>query len=523
MQRNALTSIHVPAPTGGINTAEPGGAMPATDAVLADNVVANEWGARFRLGYMEHCTGLGGAVRSVIPFTGSTTAQTSLFATTPAGIYDVSTSSASPASEIAFGTALNDAGWGVSTTMVVAGGHYGFFADEENGLYRYNESTGAWTQPGDITGVDVTTIVFVMVWKNRLWMVQRDTGTAWYLATGAISGAATAFYFGNKFRAGGHLVGLWNWTADGGTGMDDYLVAASSGGDVVVYQGTDPASAVDFAMRGDWFVGALPAGRRVATDFGGEMLLLTQVGILPLSKLLSGQAINPAVYATRKIAGLFTRLMSERGALQGWSLRISPKDAALIVTVPDVAGEYTYQLAQSINTGGWSTFTGYPMLSNEAWNGDLYFGSPDGVVYKAIGGMDGVSRDGTTASATAVNASGLTSYQTLGSSKRKQATTIRPHWLGEGAEPEYAVEARYDYDTSPIDLSPTAVVASPGTWGVGLWGSTFVWGTGTATAYSDVRGAEGIGSAIAIGWKARSSVRTTLVGFDVAIRECGMY
>src|SRR5512133_614486 len=97
-QRASLTSIHVPAPTGGVNTAEPGGAMPATDAVLADNVVANEWGLRFRLGYQEHCTGLGGPVRTTIPFTGSTPAKSALFCATTAGIYDVTASSASPAS-----------------------------------------------------------------------------------------------------------------------------------------------------------------------------------------------------------------------------------------------------------------------------------------------------------------------------------------------------------------------------------------------------------------------------------------
>jgi len=279
---NALAAVHIPAPTGGINTAEPGGAMPATDAILATNVVASELGLRSRLGYMEHVTGLGSGVRTMIPFAGSSPAQNKLFACTTAGIADVTTSTASPSSALAFGTTVNDAGWGVSTTMVTSAGHFGFYADEENGLQRYTESTGTWAAvaygsgAGEIDGVDPANIVFVMVWKNRVWMVERDTATAWYLDTGAIAGTATAFYFGNKFRAGGHLVGIWNWTADGGAGMDDYLVAASAGGDVVVYQGTDPDTAGQFVMRGDWFVGALPAGRRVATDFGGEMLLLTQ-------------------------------------------------------------------------------------------------------------------------------------------------------------------------------------------------------------------------------------------------------
>jgi len=207
----------------------------------------------------------------------------------------------------------------------------------------------------------------------------------------------------------------------------------------------------------------------------------------------------------------------------GWSLRISPKDQALIVTVPDVSGEYTYQLAQSLNTGGWYEFSGYPMPCNEAWDGNLYFGSPGGIVYKAIGGLDNVSRDGTLTNATAVETSGVTAFGTMGSAKRKQVTTIRPHFLAEGAEPEYGVEARYDFDTSEPDLTLSTVVASPGTWGNGLWGSTFVWGEGGYHPYTEVRGASGIGTAVAIAWQTRCSVRTTLVGFDMAVRECGMY
>lgn len=527
-QRNALTGIHVPFPVGGINTAEPGGAMPASDAVIAVNVVAQELGGRSRLGYAEWCTGMTYPVRTVIPFTGSTAAQSKLFACTSQAIYDVTTSSATPTAAHTFGDGTGDAGYGVATTVVTLGGHFCLYADEVNGLLKYDESAGTWaaiasgTGAGEISGVDPANVCFVMVWKNRVWMVEKDTATAWYLPTGTVAGVATPFYFGNKFRAGGHLVGLWNWTADGGTGIDDYLVALSSGGDVLVYQGTDPDSAVDFSMRGDWFVGALPAGRRVATDFGGELLLLTQVGILPLSKLLTGQAINPAVYSTRKIAPQIARLMEDRASLQGWSLRVSPKDSALIVTVPDASGEYTTQYAQSLNTGGWSVFDGLPMLSSEAWDGDLYFGSPDGIVYKATGGLDNVARDGTTTGATAVQVSGLTSFQSVGSVKRKKVETIRTHFRTEGAAPEYAVEARYDYDTADITATVQAIVAVGDVWDVGVW-DTALWQPGGTKAYSEVRGATGIGSSIAIGYVFECRTQTTLIGFDIAVRECGMY
>ena len=76
----------------------------------------------------------------------------------------------------------------------------------------------------------------------------------------------TKFTFGAKFTYGGALIGVWSWTIDGGSGVDDFLVAISRGGDILIFQGADPSLA-DFALIGSWFVGEVPDSRKIVDPF----------------------------------------------------------------------------------------------------------------------------------------------------------------------------------------------------------------------------------------------------------------
>ncbi|HAM41754.1 MAG TPA: hypothetical protein DCP69_10590, partial [Candidatus Omnitrophica bacterium] len=186
---------------------------------------------------------------------------------------------------LAFGTTTGNAGFGTVTAYTTVGGKFLMYADEVNGLYCYTEGTATWakvasgTGAGQISGIDPANIAFVTSWKNRIWFVERNSTRAWYLPIGQIAGVAASIDFGNRFKYGGQLVGVWSWTVDGGSGVDDYLVGISTAGDVLVYAGSDPT--VDFTVRGSWFIGKVPSGRRIATDVGGDLLLLTAQGILP--------------------------------------------------------------------------------------------------------------------------------------------------------------------------------------------------------------------------------------------------
>lgn len=525
----SLETVTVAAPIGGLNTISAGAAMPPQDCVSLFNMLAAEYGLRSRLGSREWCTGLSGVsdsnVRSILPFTGSREALNRLFATTSSGIWDVSASTASPTLVLAFANTSGRAGWGNCSVYVTAAGHFLVYTDEVNGMHVYTESTGTWAKttmgggPGQINGVDPNTLVYVTAWKGRLWFVQRDTSKAWFTDVAVLFGTLNgqAIDFAGRFRTGGYLVGLWNWSYDGGSGMDDSLVAISSGGDVAVYQGTDPSSAATFGLKGVWFMGTPPAGRRIATDFGGDVLLLSRAGIRELSQLVLGRQQETPQYATAKIANLFNAAMQTKATIWGWSMRIHPEDASLIVTVPTSEGFNTEQLAMSLTNRSWSRYRDLPLFSCESWQGKFWMGTQDGRVLVNDGYVDGRTLADPDAF-TPVQWALLTSFQNLGNGRHKQVVVIRPSLLSEAGLVPFSVDARYRYnfgEVGPVSSS----LAGGSLWDIGLW-DTAVWG-GEYAPTQKVRGAKGMGPEVAIAIRGQAVSRTSLVGFDLAFRQGG--
>jgi hypothetical protein len=523
-QRTKQKWRHIAAPIGGINTVSAGVDMPATDSIYSYNLIGAEYGLRSRLGWREWCTGLGGEqVRSVLPFTGSTPAANRRFACTTSAIWDVSASVVGPTRVVTFGTQNSDSGWGTSTVMVTAAGHFLCYWDEANGYHVYTESGATWTVGGlpgtPVTGVDPANLVFGMSWKNRLWMVERDSARGWYLGVGAVTGAATAFTFGQRFKAGGDLRGLWSWTYDGGAGIDDALVAVSGGGDVVIYKGTDPSSASTFGLSGVWNTGAVPAGRRLCTDFGGDLLLMSSTGIQSLGKLTTGGVAYSTQYETGKIANLFNQLQASTSTLRGWSMRLHPQDAALMVLVPVAANQPTQQLVMSLSTKGWHQYRDMPMgVCAEPWGGSLYFGTEDGRVCVNDGYVDGVLLADPNSYAT-INWSLLTGFSNLGVPNQKRVQIIRPTILSQGGSIAHEAQARYRWSLDEI-AAVSASPASGSAWDSALWDQT-VWG-GAYQAQQRVFGASGVGPEVAIAIRGAASSRMTLTGIDVAYDAGGL-
>ena len=465
-----LQSVTLPAPIGGLNTVDAGASMPTTDCVLLYNMIAAEYGLRARLGYREWATGFDGPVLTLIPFTGSSPSQNKIFATTATGIYDCTDSTALPLPAITFPSTSDGAGVGVSTVFVNFGGnHFCLYCDEENGYFVYSESGSSWTQvaygsgagqvreklptPPATTPVYPTlnpkNLCFVMVWASRVWFVEKNTGWAWYTALGSLYGDLTPFYFGTQFRVGGDLRGLYNWTIDGGSGVTNSLVAVSGGGDVVIYQGYDPDTAGAFSLKAVWFCGGVPAGRRIATNFGGDMLVLSMLGLVPISKLTQGNPVfDRSQYATHKIANLFNQLVYAGKDLPGWHVSMSPQDNALIVNVPQPSG-ITIQLVMSMATKGWSQYRDLPnIIHSSAHDGDLYFTTDDNRVCVFKDYLDAVPLDGSSFSP--VQWEVLSSFQNLGSARKKRVSMLRPTFVTTGGQAQYACEARFGYDFTEL-------------------------------------------------------------------------
>ena len=573
-QRATNDAVHLPAPVGGINASDPASAMPPTDCLSLWNFIPYQYGLRVRSGWREWCSNvgtsqaglgffddgsplefsiaapLGGAVvgnwpgitrdgvRTLIAFYGKNEAGNRLFACTAGGIWDCTHSTDAPVMVYDFaanGLVSNgESGKGIYTSFAnAASNHYIAYCDAANGYLLYSESSGTWSKVGysAVAGninptlgngdpaPNPSSFRFVMSWKNRLWFIPEDSSTAYYLNVSEFYGTLNPIYFGSRFSHGGSLVGLWSWTIDGGSGIDDKLVGISSGGDVVIYEGTDPTDPTAFGLKGVWWVGQVPPGRNIASDFGGDLFILSRLGCVPLSKLVSGVLVaEPTLYATTKIANLFNSLMTERGMFEGWSVKMHPSDNILIVNVPASPDKPQQQLVMSLANKGWAQHYGVPMMCMEAWKGTLYFGTEDSQVCVNDGYTDGAKLDGT--QGYAIDCVIETAYNNMGTARKKRVHMIRPYFSTDGTKPGYQVQARYDFDLAGIGIVPTTPTPPASSWGLGKWGAA-LWGKGTGTE-ARLKGTTGMGTSVAFILRMTTKTNTTLVGFDAIMDQGGL-
>jgi hypothetical protein len=364
----------------------------------------------------------------------------------------------------------------------------------------------------------------VTAWKNRLWLVEKDTTRAWYLNTNSVFGTATSFDFGSKMRAGGPLANLYGWSYDAGAGMDSLLVALSTAGDVVIFQGTDPSSASTFGIKGSWSVGGVPYGRRIATEYGGELLIVSLLGVVPLSRLVVGQPVvagDRSSYATDKVANEFNRLATTYQTNQGWAIGLHPQDNALLVLVPTVSGTAATPYAMSFSKRSWSQYRDLPILSMGVWNGTTYFGTPDGRLCQSGGYLDALELADPTAFSP-IAWSLLSAYRNGGTPTQKRIHSIRVSIQAQETTPTMTAEAKYDLDLSEgtAPEPSTSIASAPGTWDNATWDSD-VW-AGEYSSFQALIGAVGMGREVAIAVRGLAMSRTSFVGADVYFDSGGL-
>ena len=529
-QGKRTMSVTVPAPQGGINALAGVANQTFNDALYMDNMIPSEYGNAVRKGFKEWCPPIpaGDGIKTIIPFSNrqDLVDNDRLFACTSDGIYEITQTGVAPVKKLDWPVKSTRAGWCSWTNYTTLGGYYILLCDLENGYYVYNGTTNVWaqgnisTKPPNATPIDKT-LDFVMVWKNRVWLIQQDSGTAYYLDPGEFQGAkATPFNFGNKFRYGGYLKGLYNWTLDGGNGIDDYLVGISDAGDLVIYQGTDPGTAGGFVMRGVYYVGKVPRGRRITTEYGGDLLVLSTFGALLASKLVAGLPLgDEALSITSKVNSRLNDIMQRTLNQFGWEVKIYPAEHMLMVVIPKEAGVPPQQYVYNMLTQSWCRFLGIPVKTAETWRGKFFLGSDDNRIFTYEGYADNVLLGDNGESSYAIDWQLLHTFNTFGSPNFKRVQMLRPQFVA-GVAPAYFVEARYDFDLERISSAPPYVDRGTSTWDTGVW-DTAQWGGGFTRTVPTI-GSLGMGRHIAVALRGRSSSDVIYVTTDVMLDAGGM-
>ena len=262
---------------------------------------------------------------------------------------------------------------------------------------------------------------------------------------------------------------MGTWTIDAGQGVDDYAVFVTSMGEVIVYNGTDPSDATTWALKGVWQLGQT-FNRRCFYKFAGDLLLLTQDGLVPLASALQSSRLDPRINLTDKIYYAVSQAATDFYDLFGWQINYFASQNMLILNIPTDVGNEQYVMHTI--TKSWARFTGINSYCYEVHGkAGMYFGS-DGYVGNFY---DGYSDAGANILATAQQA--YSYFDALGQLKR--FTLVRPILQTYNGVPTVLCGLSVDYDTQPqinqISFNPSIV--NIGKWDISLWDKAN-WGGG---------------------------------------------
>lgn len=242
-----------------------------------------------------------------------------------------------------------------------------------------------------ITGVTTSALSHVWSHASRLWFVEEGTQSAWYLPVDSVGGAASEFSLAGTFRKGGALMFGASWSTDAGDGMNDQCVFVSTLGEVAIYQGTNPASASEWALVGIYEI-EKPLGKKAVMKAGGDLLIATEVGLVPLSEAMRRDVAALSLGAVSRAIEPEWRRQAASLTTVPWQIAKWPTEGIMIVTQPESAVTLGTCLVANMQTGAWSRFTGIDTQSIAVLGDDAYFGTSGGVVGKfESGGQDGTT------------------------------------------------------------------------------------------------------------------------------------
>jgi hypothetical protein len=377
----------------------------------------------------------------------------------------------------------------IPPTPVVTGQTGGYYSWEQFGtpggdyLYAVNGADApllfdgtTWTpitgvSTPAITGVTTSELSHVWSFANRLFFVRKGTMEAYYLPIDSIGGAALTFSLAGIFKRGGSLMFGAKWSIDAGDGLDDKCVFVSTEGEVAVYEGTNPGSAADWRKAGIYQI-ARPLGQNATVSAGGDLLVATEVGIVPLSEVVRRDIAALELGAVSRNISPYWQQQAQKITTLPWEMAKIPKSNIMVVSQPDIIDTLGTCLIANLQTGAWARFTGWKTRCLGVSAGRGYFGSDDGCVYAMeTGGSD----DGAVYTCTY-----LGQHDDFGATAmQKTVTQMRP--VFQTANPISAkLSALPDYDET-LPAPPSSVAEFPvGIWDAGLWDGA-LWDSGVVT------------------------------------------
>lgn len=145
-------------------------------------------------------------------------------------------------------------------------------------------------------------------YKGRVYYWKKNDDSFWYAAAGAYQGPLAEFPLDTQLSRGGYLVSMVSMTMDSGAGADDLAAFIFSTGEVLIYQGDDPATASSWALVGKYLI-PIPLGIRANIRIGADAIVMTRRGYVSLNAIMAGDS-KASSYMSSKISRLVNDLVN---------------------------------------------------------------------------------------------------------------------------------------------------------------------------------------------------------------------
>lgn len=481
-----------PAPVGGWirnqNLATPGARLAdgskVNGAYVLENYFPTATGIRMRRGSLTFAI-VGDSsldVASMFSYVNGNNAK--LFAATSAALYDISSGGNVTIPAVA---ALNSGDW--SAVQFATPG--GVFLRAVNGVDDPLVYDGtSWSTAPVITGVDARTLSHTWVHQRRMFFIKENSLSAFYLPADSIGGVAVELPLGGVFSRGGSLLFGSSWSLETGGGLSDQCVFVTTEGEAAIFQGTDPSVAANWTKVGVYRIGK-PLGARAHIRAGGDVVIATDIGFVPLSQAIQRDysALSPSA-VSYPIETAWNDAVAARSS-QAWSCEVWPTKQMVLVALPSIDGEPPQMFAGNARTGAWGLFTGWDGRCLQLFGDRLFFGSGASRIIEAE--VSGSDNDLPYTSVCVPLFDPLKTPATLKTSLLMRATLRAPSEI----VPTLSLQADFAIYLPPAPDS--AIIETSAVWGGAVWGES-VWGGGTTLRiFQQWQSVGGAGYAIAPG------------------------
>lgn len=459
-----MKAMSLPPPNGGWNTRDSAAVMKPQFAQILDNWIPRPSRLELRGGSEVWATGFSNPVQTIMAYRRAS-GSSKLFAATASGIYDITASGAVGAPA----TAITD-GQVQFTNCATSAGQFLFCVNGTDSARYYDNASWTTVATYVLGGGTIATTNFISVHFHRFrqFFVPKNELAFYYnTSAGAITGTVARFPCDQLFSKGGYLMAVTSWSIDAGAGMEDHFVAISSEGQAAIFLGADPGDASNWSLKGIYDVGR-PLGRRCFLKYGGDVLLLADSGIYPLSRAAQTAAIDRRIAISDTIGPTFQELGHIHQADFGWQLCLFSSQALLLCLVPSSP---RCILGMDTTGRGWARFTNWHFFCCETFGDALFAGGlagPSGarVVAKLFTGSVDWAGASTDADVTATYLTAPHTFSGRGIQKLPQL--VRPVYKATGTFAQ-TLGASVDYSEKYHEYYIPGATAGMALWDTSHW------------------------------------------------------